>query len=281
MFTPSEPSAMIKIARTPFFRAPDPLLLADIIYMPAAMGCRQEHQEVGYGLPAGSSSGRPSAADIISKEAAMSRTAGKRIVVFLLMLLLHSFLLGTIQSRADETGSLNTVESGNAVAAGQEDIANAPDDAETEEPEARELSYEILLGDGRIASDTISEQDPASEPDSGERIRFFYRSENLSYGFVLPENWDASNLRIFLEGIDVVNIDGRDYRNGDLISLPLYEEILVTSIEDEENAEENIAEDFYVFFICNNAYYQYILAQIFFGCSDAYCGSHKPCNIYV
>lgn len=150
----------------------------------------------------------------------MNITTGKRVLVVILLFMLLSCLFLLFSVNAEEADP--------------------------------ELSYEILLGDGRIpwnpgleneSGDSACGGSGPSGGEQGERIRFFFRSEDLGYGFVIPDAWDASRLRIFLEGIESVRIDGRDYRNGDPVSLSLNEEIVVTPGKFEARLDAPLSEE--------------------------------------
>ena len=74
--------------------------------------------------------------------------------------------------------------------------------------EAKAGACTILLG-----------QENASDPEAPDLIGVFSLQDSTEYGCVLPASWDASSLRIFLTGAKRVRIDGKTYRNGDLICL--------------------------------------------------------------
>ena len=48
-----------------------------------------------------------------------------------------------------------------------------------------------------------------------------YKSSSSNYYFFIPGNWDAENLRIFMDGTDAITLDKVSYASGDYISLPL------------------------------------------------------------
>lgn len=77
------------------------------------------------------------------------------------------------------------------------------------------LSYRLYLAQDDAKAASFPSEKPA------DWITFFSPVGDRNYAFVLPANWDAQNLRLYMTGTQSVSIGGKTYQNGDKISLPL------------------------------------------------------------
>lgn len=76
-----------------------------------------------------------------------------------------------------------------------------------------QLSYTLYLGDARTTTaDSLKNKQK-------DLVAFFSPFQNYQYHFVLPGNWDCKHLRLFMTGTSSVTFNGKQYKNGDEVSL--------------------------------------------------------------
>ncbi|NLD83922.1 MAG: hypothetical protein GX637_07120 [Clostridiales bacterium] len=83
------------------------------------------------------------------------------------------------------------------------------------------LTYKMYIGNGKTASKNALKEMPA------DLILFFSPEYNTRYYFVIPQEWDPDDLRIYFTGAATLNIDGKRYSSGDKISLKLNESVTI------------------------------------------------------
>ncbi|MBR1585882.1 MAG: CotH kinase family protein, partial [Clostridia bacterium] len=83
------------------------------------------------------------------------------------------------------------------------------------------LTYQVYFGDGKTISDNALKEMPA------DLIAPFSPTYNRQYYLVIPQHWNASNLRVFYTGVRSLTINGKEYKSGDKISLTLQKRVTV------------------------------------------------------